>query len=178
MPPRTDLWPVAVRSAELLRGSLIRCGPGVRPAGWPETPRVRLAALAPFLCTPLLHSRVAVARMSAAWVWGTAKGPGTPLRLTALGGMRRPESLADVVVHELGCTAAETVRFGDFRVTSPIRTVYDLLYQRGPFTASRITACRLLLRLAPDGYSAVAAAVEARRRPYREEARSRLARLR
>ena len=79
-PPRFDLWPEALRSAELRRGTLVACGPGVRGVGWPDSPRVRLAALAPWLS----GGRVAAFR-TAAWVWGAAREPGRPLRVTTVG---------------------------------------------------------------------------------------------
>ncbi len=96
--PRWDRWPEAVRSAELRAGSLVRCGPGYRPVGWPETPRVRAAALAPWLGA----GRTAVLG-TAAWIWGAAREPGSPLEIaTEARAELRAEHGQRVRLRELG----------------------------------------------------------------------------
>lgn len=171
--PRFDRWPHAVRSAELLRGTLVRCGPGVRPVGWPETPRVRAAALAPWL-TP---DRIAI-RMSAAWIWGAARRPDAPLELSTAD-RRRPEPGAhrDHLLRQFRY-ADDALRLLDgFVVTDPEQTVYDLLRVPHGFGRRHRVACRLLLRLVPDGREGVAQRLERQHSHYRALARSRLALL-
>lgn len=169
-PPRFDLWPPALRSAELLRGSLVRCGPGLRGVGWPETPRVRLAALAPWLA----HGEVAT-HLTAAWVWGAAHRPGRPLQVTVRAKRRRRRPDTEWLrVYELRYAEEDTHRFGDFQVTTPLRTTLDLLYAEG-FGRSERVACRLLSRAVDGGASSVLAELRARRRPHRRAALERFA---
>lgn len=171
--PRIDRWPQAVRSAELLRGALARCGPGLRPVGWPETPRVRAAALAPWLAP----DRIAI-RMSAAWIWGAARDPGAPLEFSTAG-RRRPARRVhpDHLLHQFGYAEDAVERLGDFSVTTPEQTVHDLLRLPSGFTARHRVACRLLLQLVPDGRRGVAGRLCAQHAQYRALARERLSGL-
>ncbi|MBL3698084.1 type IV toxin-antitoxin system AbiEi family antitoxin [Leucobacter luti] len=168
--PRVDTWPAAVRSAELTRGTLVRCGPGVRLVGWPETPRTRLAALAPWLAS----GHVAVLR-TAAWVWGATRSPGRPLEVSALR-HRGAHSMraTEVRVHEYRLSAAEVARFGQFATTGPLRTVADLLRLSAEFTPAHRIACRLLLVAHGLSRAAVLEALAAGPAPQRRRARERL----
>ena len=171
--PRIDQLPQAVRSAELLRGTLVRCGPGVRGVGWPDTARVRAAALAPWFTQP----RTAVL-LTAAWVWGAAHSPGEPLEFAS--GERagtRDEHGVSTRQRQLGVADGEGVRLGAARVTSPTRTVADLLRLPAALTREARFACRVLA--AHHGASAhrVAEALSAGPAPYRLRALDRLAGL-
>lgn len=169
-PPRYDLWPEALRSAERLRGTLVPCGPGLRGVGWPETPRVRLAAIAPWLG----GGRIAV-YLTAAWVWGAARNPGHPLRVsTTHGGRATTVAQAMPRVHQLRLSPAECSRFGDFSVTTPLRTATDLLYDDERFGTSHRVAVRLLLPLIDGGRDALQAHLYERVRPKRSRALDRL----
>ncbi len=171
--PRFERWPDAVRSAELLRGTLVRCGPGVRAVGWPETPRVRAAALAPWL-TP---GRIAI-RMSAAWIWGAARRPDAPLELSTAGRRRPgPGAHRDHLLHQFAYDDAALRSLDDFTVTGPEQTVYDLLRMPAGFTRRHAVACRLLLQLVPDGRAGVEERLERQHSHYRALARSRLVQL-
>lgn len=143
-PPRVDHWPPALRSAALLSGTLVRSGPGYRAVSWPDGPRARVASIA-----GLLGKNFIAAEDTAAWVWGVRRSPGSALQLLT----RRGRAPADF---ELG-DARGLVRVSAYRlapgdieevagqgVTSPERTVYDLLRSREPFTVHRRVACRLL----------------------------------
>ena len=168
--PALEAWPVAVRAAERLRGTLVRCGPGLRPVGRPEVPSLRLAALEPWPGP----AYVAV-HLTAAWVWGAARGPGETLQLSTAGGRRAGDRAgAGVSVHEFRCDPAEVVRFGRRSVTSPLRTVYDLLRLGRRFDAEARVACRLLLNASPDAREGVRARLDATRDPRRRLAISRL----
>lgn len=171
-PPRLDLWPETLQSAERLRGTLVPCGPGFRGVGWPETPRVRLTALAPWLT----GGRVAT-HLTAAWVWGAARSPGRTLQVTARAHQRRDAQNTEWLrIYELRYTEADTRRFGEFSVTTPLRTVLDLLYDDDFRRVERI-AGRLLLPLIVDGRAAITAHLDAHQRPRRQLARQRLAAL-
>ena len=173
-PPRFDLWPEALRSAERLRGVLVPCGPGVRGIGWPETPRVRLAALAPWL-----PHRELPAFITAAWVWGAARDPGWPLRITMPPRSRaRVLGSPEVRVHELVLRPGDTATFGPFSVTAPLRTAVDLIHDPTPLGVAEAVAVRLLLPLIPGGAAALLARIESTRRPHRALALARMAQLR
>lgn len=168
IPPRLDRWPAAVRSAELLRGAAVRCGPGVRLISWPETPAVRAAAIS----RAFEHDRVA-ARLTAAWIWGAAREPGTPLRFIASRGRLLGDVMrAGIAVHEYRLEGSEIAEVGGLSVTTPVRTVYDLL--RAPHLGRReLVACRCLL--GRNGVRAgLRAFIAARSRPYDERVRLRL----
>lgn len=168
--PLVDHWPQAVRSVELLRGTLVRCGPGLRRAGWPETPRVRTAALAPWLGS----DRIAI-RMSAAWIWGAARSPGPPLEFSTAG-RRRPDRRVhrDHLLYQFGY-ADDALRYLDgFAVTAPEQTVYDLLRMPDGFTDRQRVACRLLLQLVPGGRAGLQERLALQHSQHRALARKRL----
>lgn len=170
--PCFDRWPPAVRSAERLRGTLLRCGPGVRGAGWPETPRVRAAALSHWLAA----DRVAV-RLTAAWVWGASREPGPPLEFSTLD-RRRPEHrtpASGVSLHQFCYTDDELWAFGPgLRVTAPAQTACDLLRKPGEFDRSHRVAVRLLIGMLPGGAEEVRARLTSGRAQYRTVALHRL----
>ncbi|WP_146120021.1 hypothetical protein [Leucobacter massiliensis] len=170
---RVDHWPEAVRSAELMRGTLLRCGPGVRLAAWPETPRVRAAALAPWL-TP---DRIAI-RMVAAWVWGAARDPGRPLEFSTAG-RRRPSAQrrSELVLRQYHYPEGTVVPLDGLLVTVPEQTVYDLLRSPGDFGDRQRLACRLLAQLVSGGRAGLAARLEQQHAQFRALARRRLAEL-
>ncbi|MEV8338338.1 hypothetical protein [Leucobacter sp. NPDC077196] len=168
--PRTHEWPPAVRSAERLRGSLVSCGPGLRPAAWPETPRVRLAALAPWL-----GNQFVAIGTTAAWVWGVTRRPAVPLQSSTMGRKRPPaRAIAGIAVHEHALTASDIAQFGDGRVTTRTRTLCDLLRSATPLSRVDRVACRLLLLQHEGGRSSVQAALDAGARRYRRVATTRL----
>ncbi|MGW9021473.1 hypothetical protein ACWGOE_08340 [Leucobacter chromiiresistens] len=171
--PRIHEWPPAVRSAERLRGTLVPCGPGMRPVAWPETPRVRLSALAPWL-----EERYVAIGLTAAWVWGAARSPGDPLQCSTVGRKRPPARRAPgVAVHEHALAAADFARIGRESVTTPTRTLCDLLRSAGAFGVESRVACRILLAREPGGRRAVQAALDAGSSRHRRIATARLASL-
>lgn len=170
-PPRYDLWPTALRSAGRLHGALVPCGPGVRGVGWPETPRVRATALAEFIG----EDRVAT-HLTAAWVWGAARDPGRPLRASVPAKRRYTGIDTEMLrVSELRLSESDVTPLGRFAVTTPLRTVLDLLHDPDGFGPVERIACRLLVHRI-GGWAAVAARIEAHRRPYRTAALRRLGR--
>lgn len=145
--PTINDWPLAVRSAEVLRGTLVRCGPGLRLVAWPDGCRVRAAALEPWFT----EHRVAV-RMSAAWIWGAATHPGKPLRFGTLGGRRAGRVTGPILTLQQLRLASDDVTYCDtYAVTAPLRTAADLLRDPERFDVEHRVACRLLLTLVPEG---------------------------
>lgn len=168
--PRFDRWAPAIRSAERLRGTLVTCGPGHRLVGWPDSPRVRAQALAPWLT----ERRIAVG-LSAAWVWGAAQNPGRPLRFATRDGTRAPRAEStDYTIQQFALIEDDVEQLGDFAVTSPLRTVFDLLRAPQEFGVPHRVACRLLLIRATGGTEAVRERLAAGGRPYRKLALERL----
>lgn len=169
-PPRIDRWPVAVRSAARLRGALTACGPGVRGIGWPESPAVRLVALAAWIGPDL-----AACGATAAWVWGARRDPGRPLHATVLGGRRAGRlGSSSLKVHEYRLSDDDLVEFDGLRVTSRLRTAEELLFHEPEFGSAERASCRLLVLGVTAGAEALHARVEGSRRPHRARARSRL----
>ncbi|WP_449277439.1 hypothetical protein [Leucobacter sp. GX24907] len=140
-PPRIDRWPPAVRSVELARGTILRCGPGLRPTGWPEHPRVRAAALAPWL-----EDGCIAIEMTAAWVWGVCEWSDEFLRLS-LGTSRRTglRCAPAATMRRLSFADDDTTAFQGLRVTTPLRTVFDLVHRSTPLEDAESTACQMLL---------------------------------
>lgn len=172
-PPHIDHWSHAVRSAEVLRGSLVRCGPGVRLAGWPDSPRVRAAALIPWL----QRDRVAV-EMTAAWVWGAARTPGPCLEVSTSHNHR-----VDIVippglhVHQFRFKDDDICSFGAASVASPARVLFDLLRTPRPFDLATRIACRLLIMRDDVDRAVVGQRFQTGARPFRAIALDRLALL-
>lgn len=140
-PPRVDRWPLAERSLETQQGTLVRCGPGLRLASWPETPRVRAAAIAPWLRPEYVATHV-----TAAWIWGAWRVPDEPLEFSTQHGRRAgfPRDRG-YLLRQLSLAPEDVRVFGEQCVTSPERTVFDLLRTTEPFTRLHRIACRILL---------------------------------
>lgn len=123
---------------------------------------MRLASLAPWLDGGWIPTH-----LTAAWVWGAAKSPRLSLQFTVPNGVRKPNyTTPDVLVRGLSIASHELEDFGGFSVTTPLRTICDLLRVRAELKTPEQVACRLLLRLVPNGREAVAEALESRR-PHR-----------
>ncbi|KIP53045.1 hypothetical protein [Leucobacter komagatae] len=144
--PRVDHWPPALRSAAVLTGTLVPCGPGLRPVSWPESPATRCAAIG-----GLLAERYAAVEDTAAWIWGASRSPGQPIRLVSLRG-RAPASFSivssemPVLVSTFRLAPGDLVEVAGYRVSSRARTAFDLLRAPSEFTVARRAACRLLFR--------------------------------
>ncbi|MBK0421198.1 hypothetical protein JD292_03760 [Leucobacter sp. CSA2] len=156
-PPRYDHWPEAVRSAELLRGALVRCGPALRGAGWPECPEVRLRAITGVIGP----GRVAIGT-TAAWVWGALREPCAPLE-AAMPDRRRPphEHRPGVRTRQLRIDQEDIVALGGATVTSRLRTVLDLLRSEESLDPRVRVAVRLLALTVPGGRDRIAEVLRA-----------------
>ncbi|WP_336659534.1 hypothetical protein [Leucobacter sp. USHLN153] len=175
--PALEHWPEAIRSAERLRGTLVRCGPGLRPVAWPETPRVRLSALAPWL-TPKSGGPVVAVGATAAWVWGAMRTPHTLLECSTIGRERRqfpPHSR--VKLHHYSLDEHDIVWFGRGGVTTPARTLCDVLRSSEELSRVERVACRLLLLRLPAGRAGACQHLAEGARRRRQVARRRLAEL-
>lgn len=140
-PPRYDRWPLALQHAMRLRGVLLPCGPGMRGVGWPDTPLVRLAAIA-----GSLEGGHVAALLTAAWVWGAAPDPGSPLSVAGSAGQARICRASNTHRYELRLSPADVTMLGEFGVTTPKRTILDLLHLSASFGSDERNACRELLK--------------------------------
>lgn len=166
---------MTIRSAELCRGTLVRCGPGVRGVGWPESPTVRAHVIA----TIFSNENLAVVAQTAAWIWGATWQSELPISLSSFEGKRflqdRPIGTA---VHEYYITQADVVYRGGVSITTPERTIYDLLYIDD--AAFELSGFLLIRELLDHGYVVcddVATEFHHRNRPHTKRAQSRFAEL-
>ena len=167
-PPRYDRWPLALQHAMRLRGALLPCGPGVRGVGWPDTPRVRLAAIA-----GVLEGGHVAAFLTAAWVWGAAADPGEPLSVAGCAGRARTHRPSGARRYELRLGQADIETLGEFGVTTPLRTILDLLHANATFGLAEQSACRNLMSLANIDTDEVNDLLFGLRRPHVRLARAR-----
>lgn len=172
-PPRYDLWPIALQHAFRLRGALVPCGPGVRGVGWPDTPCVRLSALGPWLGAGKCASH-----LTAAWVWNAVDELGTPLSITLPSGRHGSlQSSHGVRRHEMRLNREDIRAFDELLVTSPFRTILDLLHDPHHFEATHALAVTSLLTHEADMEAQVRDRLRAHRRPYRRLAELRLGKI-
>lgn len=174
-PPDYSRLPAVVIRAELRRGTLLRCGPGVRSPGWPDCSRVRAAALAPWW--PVGHVAIGGA---AAWIWGACRDPGRPLHFAAPRPRRSHVDIHPMIrTHEYEFAAhGDLVDVGDGRVvTTPERTVFDLLTMEDAFADAHRVACRIMLLTTPDARARAGARLQGARPTMRTRALHRLAAL-
>ena len=175
-PAGYERWPVAVRSAEALHGSLLRCGPGHRAVGRPEGPGTRAAALLEFLASLGVGEPLVVLGPTAAWVWGACRSTPLTLRLATIARSRArspafPECLE---VRQLSLAPHDVVRFGRLGVTSPRRTAADLLRAPANFPREARVACRVLTASLPGGVRELTDEVRHGPRHYRALALARI----
>lgn len=142
-PPTFAHWPVGLVSAALLSGALIRCGPGVRPAGWPDSPLTRCAALG-----AIVGERYVAIEETAAWVWGTHVDPGTTITVSIMNGRVPPRDRDWVTRKQLRFARGDVSRLGNGWVTTPQRTAFDLLRSESVLSPGSVEAIQLLIRLA------------------------------
>ncbi|MGO3146541.1 MAG: hypothetical protein ACTIJ6_02560 [Leucobacter sp.] len=163
--PAVSHWPQTLKSAAALLGTLTTCGPGFRPAAWPPTPATRCAALTEYL-TP----RFVAIGMTAAWIWGAARERRTPLELSTRSG-RVPSTSENrlVAYRQFKFRSEDVAYFGEYAVTHPTRTAYDLMRSADNFDTPRRVACRLLI--APDHNAVEKLLVQASRASRTDRAR-------
>lgn len=123
-----------------MRGTVVACGPGLRLSSWPETPSVRATALRPWL-----NERRIASHLTAAWIWGAARDPGATLEFILHHGTLYDEPLtASIRLKNLRPGANEIELLSGLRVTSPARTLADLIRDRD-YPTEHAVACRLLM---------------------------------
>ncbi|MDX2375370.1 hypothetical protein M4I32_00960 [Microbacterium sp. LRZ72] len=164
-------------SAARLDGHLADLGEGYMPADAVETGEMRAASLRP-LCT----DRFAACLWSAAWVHGALWDPPARHSLTRAG-VRRPGSQFSrrASFHDVGAAAGDIATWADVPVTTPGKTLVDLLrLARHDDVSAAWTkrAARGLVSLYPDAVDLARSRLEqSGRLPGKRTALTRLAAL-
>lgn len=163
----------------------MRCGPGVRGVGWPDAPHTRAVTLLGF--TNLVHERSArlcATGVTAAWIWGASWHSDHPIEFSTLHGKRfLSASPRSARVREYNITEQHVRPIAGVLVTTPSRTLYDLLYlDADEYESHGLVAARELIeaRLLPHtqmGLAHLTVSFHSRNRPYRVRADARLAEL-
>lgn len=145
------------------------CGPGLRSVAWPETPSVRAAALAPWF-----DERRIACCLTAAWIWGAIRSPGSLLEFALDSGRPLIGEQGGVRLNQFRLEAGDVAELGGFAVTSPARTAYDLLRREAWCEPQRL-AVRVLLAFDPEVLGALRERLELRSRPHDKRVLGRLA---
>lgn len=160
--PELHRLPAPVIQAEILRGSLTRCGPGVRGIGWPDTPELRASLLKEF---QLPGS--AFVLLTAAWVWGHTWHEEQKVQLSWLNKKRLHRTVLNTVqVKQFNLPANECLHLADILVTSPERTIQDLLFSNEQMFANGASAAAKMLLSKQDDLSFFEEKYKRIRRPY------------
>lgn len=165
VPPKINHLPRAVLSAECLRGNLVRCGPGYRHISWQECPAVRLYAIG-----DRIGHKTTASGKTAAWVWGAMVSDGVHVHANVLPSVRFPSETNNVELSFCRLQKTDVVSIGEYFVTTPLRTLLDLLYFEDPITPDLLTACKTLLTLIPGGAKTVRIQLQNKRHPKRSAA--------
>lgn len=138
-----DLPPEELRAAEL-DGELFAVDEGYAPIDSRESPSMRAASLA-----SIVPARLIAELATAAWIHGARDHPPAVHELCAEATSRyRDVGLRRVVLREVALSDSEIGMVGVMRVTSPLRTVIDLLRCREIFAPIDANA---VLRLSEVG---------------------------
>lgn len=174
-PPPAAIYalPSAVLNAERLIGSLVPCGPGIRPVGWPDGPRARANALRSQLSSAGL---VAVLE-TAAWVWGSDWAHSQQIEASTMNRQRFLGSLNGRTVREFNIQVTEVRVFDGVRVTTPLRTVLDLITHADALEHRLVTRCRFLCEAYGIDQEPLQEALSNPRLPFRVRALGRLSRV-
>lgn len=134
-------------SAARLDGHVVELGEAYAPADLVETAVLRAASLVPLIAG---IRGAAFAGMSAAWIHGAGDAPPEVHELQSATGRRlRTSATRRLIVHDPVPDAVDLQRLGDVVVTTPERTLIDLL--RWPVThPGRHDWARLLVQSDPS----------------------------
>ena len=170
LPPvlSADDLPVPELAAARLDGELFAVGDCFSPVDEIEQPRHRAAAL---------HAgqseRLVAEQLSAAWVWGALDSPPVHLQFCVATGARVSHSPARwMTLREVVIEPHEIVDFGGPLVTTPLRTVVDLVRFSERFGAREVEVVRRLAAPLDDAARLIAGR---RNLPNKRRALARLA---
>jgi hypothetical protein len=159
-------------SSARIDGVLIEVGEGYMPPDLPEDPAARATSL-----TPILPPGFALCSTSAAWVHGVGDAPPVRHHIQRVSPQRRRvHPRHDVVIHEGRIGAGDVEVIGGVPVTTPLRTLSDLVRTGGDDEIDGWM--RRLAATAPDLVPRVHAGIAGRERmPGKRAALARIAAL-
>ena len=135
--------PLAELSAARLDGELFAIDEAYSPIDVPDGPTERARSIAPYC-----QGRLMAEQNSAAWIWGARANPPTFHELCAsLGARGRPAFPLRTLVREVVIDEIEFVVLGDVPVTTPLRTIVDLVRFTESFDAEAAATVSKLIRL-------------------------------
>lgn len=156
--PGTPLSRAELISARL-DGLLIEVGEGFMPPDLPENTAARLASLG-----PVILPGFAASGPSAAWVHGVGDAAPRCHHLQRFAPHRpRVRTMRDVIVHQSRLPDSDVLRIGALVVTTPVRTLTDLVLS-GVRDPEALRWAQLLAARSPALVSEVRSALESRER--------------
>ena len=139
--------PPAELAAAALDGELYRVGNGFAPIDEIEQPNHRAGSL-----RAGLHHRLIAEQRSAAWVWGALIAPPAQHEFcTRMGARVGHASVLSRAVREVVIEPNEVTIVNCLPVTTPLRTVLDLLRFRSEFAGAEVEMIKSLMRLGNFG---------------------------
>jgi hypothetical protein len=166
--------PLAELHAARLDGELFAIDACFAPVDEPAIPALRAESIA-----VQWPDRIIAEQRSAAWVYGVLTSPPARHELCAdLSARARPSNSRHARIREVVIDASELVRIGRLDVTSPLRTVLDLVRFGDEFGRAEATVCSDLMTLGGFAADDCRRALGARRNlPGKVQALARLASL-
>ncbi len=135
--------PLAELSAARLDGELFGMNMAYCPIDAIDSPELRAESVLP-LPEPLIAER-----RTAAWIWGaTAQPPRVHEFCTSLGARGRAAGPLPMTLREVMIEPADVVRIAGLRVTTPFRTLLDIVRSEARCTDATSAAVRALADLA------------------------------
>ncbi|MDO4241781.1 MAG: hypothetical protein Q4C71_04535 [Microbacteriaceae bacterium] len=170
--------PHPVLAGMISRGTVERCGPGVRGVTWKDTPILRAAIL-----QALIPEQTTLVQESAAWVWGAKTCENQHLIQCNQGHTRKlsdSDSTSPIVtlhIFNKRLQGNDVCKINEQRITTPLRTISDLLLSSSNFTPQLRAACRFLATLPGLTPTSVLQHLRLRSVPYKHRALTRAAQL-
>lgn len=133
-----DELPLAELHAARLDGELMPLGFGFCPIDLPEAPALRALSL-----RSAVPERVIAEQHTAAWIWGALAAP--PARHTLCVAAEARVSRAPIAwahLREVSIEVHELAVLAGLRLTTPLRTAFDLARWQHPFTEQDAEALR------------------------------------
>ena len=172
--PFTAVELQAMAADGVLRHSVGGAYVPARAVDGPELKARALAALLP----ERIRARTVAGRLTAAWIYGCAPAPDTPVMLVGSSHrISRLRSTSRLLVHEVSFGPFDVIELAGLQVTAPLRTAVDLAVHGEDRRA--VTTLRRMLSQPGLGLTLglVSRALEALpRQPHKERARRTLAR--
>ena len=166
--------PLAELCAARLDGELYALDEAFAPIDSPEGPTERARSVAAYC-----HGRLIAEQSTAAWIWGARATPPRYHELCAsLGARARPVFPLRTLVREVVIDESEFAIIGGVPVTTPLRTIVDLVRTRETFGDEDAAVIGRLLSIGRTTVANCLTALESRQNlPNKRRARVRLSTL-